>query len=77
MFPVFLAPIDRHYRPVTIDRLQIEAPPSLGNGELAKLDLPVQLLVDLSFSSIFFLSSYQPRPCVVLNPKYKGPSGFE
>jgi len=39
---------------VKINRLQIEAPPSQGNGELEKLDLPVQVLVDLSFFFIFF-----------------------
>jgi len=32
----FLVPVDRHYRPVTIDRLLIEAPPSLGKGDEAK-----------------------------------------
>jgi len=43
-----IVPNDGHYCPVKIDRLQIEAPPSLGNGDAAKF------LYSGEYSRIYF-----------------------
>jgi len=51
----FLVPIDLHYRPVIVEAL-----PTLGNGELAKLVLPVQLSVGLFLSFLCFYSQLLP-----------------
>jgi len=50
------------------NRSLIEAPSSLAHGDFATFHLPAQLMADLSFP-FYFLSSFQPMPFVVLNPK--------
>jgi len=64
-------------RPVTINRQEIEAPPSLGNGEMPELVLPVQLLVDLFlFFLPFSLISFYQTILRIFKLKDNGPCGF-